>query len=396
MNKSNPQTQVSKSILGFLFSVVLFDMIGATILVTVQAFIVHQYNTTAIAVSLLIVIYAASQFIAAPILGKISDRYGRRPILLICLLGSAIGYFLFGIGGALWILYISRVIDGFTGGNISIAQAYIADISPENERTKNLGIIFAAFGLGFIIGPIFGGLFSQISLAAPAYAAGIFSLAAMIIGLFILPESLKKENRASTIKLKHLNPFKSIAGMLSRPVIGLLLIIYCIANFAFNGFNINAPVYLIYKFHVSIIEVAVLLALVGIVMAVIQGGLIGKLSQRFGDKNLLIGGLLFQAIGFILFILVSSLWMIYIVGSIISIGAALRLPTLNALLSKNVSPNEQGEVFGVSTSLFALMNVLGPLWAGLVYDQIMPNAPYWMGAILLIIALLLTTRVKRE
>ena len=223
----NTKSKMSKSILIFLFTVVLFDLIGATILVTVQAFIVKQYNSTALAVSLLIVLYAAAQFIAAPLLGRISDKYGRKPILLICLLGSAIGYFIFGIGGALWILYLSRIIDGFTGGNISIAQAYVSDMSSEKDLTKNLGIIGVAFGLGFIIGPIFGGLFSQISLNAPAYAAGIFSLTATLIGFYILPESIPKEQRnRSNIKLNELNPLRSIGKMLRLPVLGTLLIVF--------------------------------------------------------------------------------------------------------------------------------------------------------------------------
>ena len=389
------ETKLSRSILIFLFTVVLFDMVGATILVTVQAFIVKEYNSTAVAVSLLVVIYAAAQFIAAPILGRISDRYGRRPILLICLLGSAIGYFIFGIGGALWVLYLSRVIDGFTGGNVSIAQAYIADVSPIKDRTKNLALLSVAFGLGFIIGPIFGGLFSQISLAAPAYVAGIFSLTAALIGFFILPESLTNKKRNSTpIKLNDINPLKSIGKMLKIPVLASILGVYCIANFVFNGFNINAPVYLIYKFNALPLEVAGLLFVVGITMAIVQGGLIGKLSSKFGDKKLIMIGLLIQAMGFILFILAQSFWVIYLIGAVISVGTALRMPTMYSLLSKSVPDSKQGEIFGVSTSLFALMNVLGPLAAGMVYDRIMPSAPYWMGAILLVIAYILMNRVK--
>ncbi len=391
------ETKLTKSILIFLFTVVLFDMIGATILVTVQAFIVKQYNSTALAVSLLIIIYAAAQFIAAPILGRISDRYGRRPILLICLLGSAIGYIIFGIGGALWVLYLSRVIDGFTGGNISIAQAYIADVSPLKDRTKNLALISVAFGLGFIIGPIFGGLFSLISLNTPAYIAGLFSLTAAIIGLFILPESLTPKKRNYThIKWNDLNPLKSIGKMLKIPVLASILLVYCIANFVFNGFNINVPIYLIYKFNAIPIEVAGLLFVVGIIMAIVQGGLIGKLSSKYGDKKLIMTGLLIQAIGFILFIITTSFWIIYLIGAIISVGAALRMPTMYAVLSKSVPASQQGEIFGVSTSLFALMNILGPLWAGLVYDNINPSAPYWMGAILLIIAFIVMNQVRTD
>ena len=139
-----------------------------------------------------------AQFIAAPLLGKLSDRYGRRPVLLVSVFGSAVGYYLFGIGGALWILFLSRVIDGFTGGNISTASAYIADITPPQDRAKNYGMLGAAFGLGFILGPALGGALSRISLTAPAFAAGAFSLASAIVGFFVLPESLPKDKRITT------------------------------------------------------------------------------------------------------------------------------------------------------------------------------------------------------
>ena len=236
--------KVSKKILGFLFSIVLFDFIGLTILITVQTFIVREFNTTALAVTLLTVIYAAAQFIAAPLLGKLSDRYGRRPILLFSLLGSAIGYFIFGIGGALWVLYLSRLIDGFTGGNVSIANAYITDISSEKDCTKSLGLIGAAFGLGLIIGPILGGLLSQISLNAPVYVAGIFSLFATIVGFFILPESLPKSKRETeNLYLKDLNPLTSIGKFITRPLLGIFILVFLIYNFTFSGFTITAYQY---------------------------------------------------------------------------------------------------------------------------------------------------------
>ncbi len=373
----------------------MFNFIGLTLLITVQAFIVREYNTTAIAVSLLTVLFAISQFIAAPILGRLSDRYGRRPILLICLLGSAIGYFIFGIGGALWILYISRIIDGFTGGNVSIATAIVTDISSVKERTKNLGLIGAAFGLGFIIGPVIGGVLSQISLAAPAYAAGIFALAAAVAGYFILPESLPLENRNfNTIKLNELNPLASIGKFLTRSMLGILLLVFIIVNFVFNGFTITFPVFTISEFNIDPLNIGGLLFVSGIVIAIVQGGLIGKLASRFGDKNLLMSGIIILAIGFVLFSFANFFWMLYPILGLISLGVGLITPTLNSQISKIVPPQEIGEVFGVSTSLNSLMTVLGPLAAGLLYDNIQPNAPYLGGAILLIIAFILIIRFK--
>ena len=387
--------KVSKKILAFLFSIVLFDFIGLTILITVQTFIVKEYNTTALAVTLLTVIYAAAQFIAAPLLGKLSDRYGRRPILLFSLLGSAVGYFIFGIGGALWVLYISRLIDGFTGGNVSIANAYITDVSSEKDRTQSLGIIGAAFGLGLIIGPILGGLLSQISLSAPVYIAGLFSLFATIVGFFILPESLPK-NKRETIKLvkKDLNPLSSIGKFITKPILGIFLLVFIIFNFTFSGFTISLPIFLIHKFNINALNVAGILFVSGVVSSIVQGGLIGRLDIRFGDKKLLMVGLIIFSIGLIFFFMAPSFWMIYPIIGFISFGLGLTTPTLSSIISKIVSKNQIGEVFGVTTSLNSLMSIFGPLWAGLVYDYIRPSAPYWMGAILLLIAFILVVKTK--
>lgn len=207
----------------FIFIVVFLDVLGLSILMPVQAYIVRQYNSEELMVTMLTVLYAAAQFIEAPLLGKLSDRFGRRPILLICVFGSALSYFLFGIGGALWVLFISRLIDGFTGGNVSAASAYIADVTPPENRAGNFALIGAAFGLDFILGPTLGGAFSQISLTAPAFAAGDFSLLSVFVGFFILPKSLPKERRATTpLRWADLNPGASILKIIRRPTLGTL------------------------------------------------------------------------------------------------------------------------------------------------------------------------------
>src|SRR5215211_6516505 len=207
--RANPKA--GKGALGFIFSVVLLDVIGLAILMPVQAYIVRQYSDEAIMVAMIPVLYAGAQFFAAPLLGKLSDRYGRRPVLLISVLGSALGYFLFGIGGALWVLFLSRLIDGITGGNISTASAYVADVTPPQERAKNFALLGIAFGLGFVLGPALGGALSQISLAAPAYAAGTLSLLSAIAGFFVLPESLPAAKRMTApFRLADVNPFAPI------------------------------------------------------------------------------------------------------------------------------------------------------------------------------------------
>src|SRR5512134_217606 len=276
--KTNNTNKSGKGALGFIFSVVLLDVIGLAILMPVQAYIVRQYSDEALMVAMIPVLYAGAQFFAAPFLGKLSDRYGRRPVLLISILGSAAGYFLFGLGGALWVLFLARLIDGFTAGNASIAGAYVADVTPPQERARNYGFIGMAWGLGFILGPTLGGLLSEISLNAPAYAAGILSLLSAVVGYFILPESLPIERReAKRLRLADLNPFTSIFDLLRRPTVGGLLLAQCLFFFVFNGNNSMLPLFMIEKFSAQPWQVAMLFATGGIVMAVMQGALVGPL-----------------------------------------------------------------------------------------------------------------------
>ena len=392
-----PQTgpKADKGALGFIFSVVLLDVIGLAILMPVQAYIVRQYSDEALMVAMIPVLYASAQFFAAPLLGKLSDRYGRRPVLLISILGSALGYFLFGIGGALWALFLSRLVDGFTAGNASTASAYVADVTPPQDRAKNFGFIGMAYGLGFILGPTLGGLFSQISLNAPAYAAGILSLLSAVVGFFILPESLPKEKRERRpLRLADVNPFASIFEMLRRPTVGGLLITQCLFFFVFNGNNNMLSVFMIEKFAVQPWQIAVLFAVSGITMAVMQGGLVGPLVKRFSEKPLAINSLVLQALAAVGMVSVPALWMLYPIAAINSLGTGLIWPTLGALLANTVSYEEQGKVSGVSTALGSLMSIFGPLFAGTTYDQIAPVAPFWIGAVVFVLAGFLLTRVK--
>lgn len=395
MNTTTAAPQNHTSALVFIFFVVLLDLIGMTILTPVAAYIVRQYSTEALMVSLLTVIYAGAQFFAAPLLGKLSDRVGRRPVLLISILGSAAGYFLFGIGGALWVLFLSRLIDGITGGNISTASAYLADVTPPEKRARNFGLLGMAFGLGFILGPTLGGLLSQISLSAPAYAAGLASLLSALVGFFVLPESLPKEKReTAALKLRDLNPFPSIWEMLRRPVTGSLLLVMCLFLFVFDGRNTILTVFLIEKFSVQPTQLAALFATGGLVMAIVQGGLIGPLVKRYGEKQIGLSGLLLQAIMSVGLYLAPMFWMMFPLNAVTTGASGLIWPTMGALISNSVPQDELGKVNGVNTALGSLMSVCGPLWAGAMYDNVSTSAPFWMGAVILIAACALLVRVR--
>jgi MFS transporter, DHA1 family, tetracycline resistance protein len=386
--------KANKAALGFVFAVLLLDLIGLTILMPVAAYIVRQYSDDALMVTLMTVIYAAAQFFAAPLLGTLSDRYGRRPVLLLSVLGSAFGYYLFGVGGALWVLLLSRLIDGITGGNLSTASAYIADVTPPQERARSFALLGAAFGIGFILGPALGGMLSQISLAAPAYAAGTLSLLSAIVGFFVLPESLPKSKRTTgPLRLADISPFALIGELLRRPVLNILLLIQCLFTFVVMGYNSITPVFLIERFGVQPLSLAGLLMLVGIANVVVQAGLVGRLVSRFGEQRLAVVSLLFQALGIVSVVVVPFFWMLYPICAVTSGGAGPVRPSLSALLSNRLAAEEQGKLSGVSTALSSLMTVFGPLWAGATYDYVAPSAPFWSGAVLLVLASFVLVRI---
>jgi MFS family permease len=381
--------------LAFIFSVAVLDLLGLTLLLPVIPFLVRQYNAGAIYVTLMTVVYAAAQFLAAPWLGRLSDRYGRKPTLLICLLGSALGYVLFGLGGALWVLLLSRLIDGVTGGNIAIVSAYIADITPPEERAKNFGLIGMAFGIGFIFGPALGGALSRISLAAPAFAAGALSLLAVLVGLIMLPESLPPARRATgSITLGEINPFASIWSMLRRSTLGTLLLVQCLFIFAFDGINTTGGVFAMDKFAITPFALGMLFVLIGVVLAATHG-LIGQLTQRFGEKQLAVVGFGTMSIAQLATFLAPAFWLWFPLGALASMAAGLIYPTMGAMIANSVSQNEQGQVNGVSMSLTGLMTALGPLAAGVAYDHLMPGAPYWIGTLLFVIAALMLLRISQ-
>ncbi len=394
-NPTQPAVPSGKGVLGFLFCVVLLDVMGLAILMPVQAYIVRQYSDQALMVAMIPTLYALAQFFAAPLLGKLSDRYGRRPVLLISIFGSAVGYFLFGIGGALWVLFLSRLVDGFTAGNASTASAYIADTTPPQERAQKFGFLGMAYGLGFILGPVLGGLLSQLNLNAPAFAAGALSLLSAIVGLFVLPESLPKEKRETQpFRWSDVNPFASIMEMLRRPTVGGLLIAQCLFFFVFNGNNNIQPVFLIEKFSAQPWQIAALFAAGGLMMAVTQGGLVGPLVKRSSEKTLAVNSFLLQGLAIVGIVAVPAYWMQFPVMLVNNLGTGLTWPTFGALLSTSVSAEEQGRVNGVSTALGSLMSIFGPLSAGAAYDHLAPAAPFWVGAVILLLGGLLLARVK--
>ena len=393
----NQKNLHTKSALGLVFFIMLMDIVGLLVLSPVAPFIVRRYSNEALMVTMITVIYAAGQFFAAPLMGKLGDRYGRRPVLLVSLLGQGIGYIIFGMGGALWVLFLARLVGGITGGNLSTATAYIADISRPEERAKNFTLIGIAWSLGLILGPAVGAVFAQISLAAPALAAAVLSFMNLLLGIFLLPESLPKERRETTpMRTRDFNPIVAIFEMARKPGLGWLLLVTCLFNFAFNGINSIATLFMIQKFEAQSWQVGLLLTLGGVALATVQFLLVQKLVRRFGEKLIAIASLVGQAAGNLAIFFSPVFWLVFPLNMINSATSGFTFPTLTTLNTNRVLPREVGMLMGVTTALGSLMNIIGPLWAGAVYDHVMPGAPYWMGAVIFVLAAVILRRPAPE
>ena len=395
--QSEEKGKKTKAALSLIFVIMLMDVIGITLLSPVAPYIVQKYSSEALMVSMLTVLYAGGQFVAAPLIGKLGDRYGRRPVLLISLLGQAIGYLIFGMGGALWILFLGRIIGGITGGNLSTASAYIADVSKPEERSKNFALIGMAWSVGLILGPAAGGLLGQLNLQAPAFAAAGLSLLNVLLGIFILPESLPLERRETArMRPNDFNPIVAIFEMARKPGLGWLLLVTALFNFAFNGINSTSTLFVIQKFSAEPWQLSLLLGLAGIAVGATTFILVPRLVPRFGDTKIARVSLFGQSVIDVSIFLMPLFWPIFPLNMMVSAISAFTFPTLTTLSTDLVLHREVGLLMGVTTGLGSLMNIFGPLWAGAMYDHVMVGAPYWMGAIILALAgvMLLRPAVK--
>jgi MFS transporter, DHA1 family, tetracycline resistance protein len=397
----NPNTDNSKptnrSAILIVFFILLLDVIGLMILAPVSAFIVRGYSNSAIDVTLLSVIYAAAQFFAAPLLGKLSDRLGRRPVILVSVCGTAIGYVIFGIGGALWILFLSRLISGITGGNMSACSAYIADVSKPEERAKNFALVGMAWSIGLVLGPAIGGVLGQWSLQAPAFAAALMALINLVLGIFLLPESLPIAQRVTKpMRLNDINPLSAIVEMARKPGLGVILAVLCLFNLAFNGVTSTESLFLIHKFNAVEWQVGLLLASYGIASGIVQTFLVGKTVARFGEEKVAVSSMLLQAPGALGTFFAPALWLIFPIN-IISRGInAFVWPMLTSLTVNKVKPSEQGMLMGVTTALGSLMNMFGSLLGGAIYQNVLRGSPFLLAAIMFVLAGLLLARQPRQ
>lgn len=382
---SASQTKANNRALAIVYATMFLDVLGLGVLIPVLPYFARQFDTNAMTVGLLSSAFSMAQFASSPFLGALSDRIGRRPVILFNILGSALAYYLFGFAGTLALLMGARILEGITGGSISTSQAYIADITPPAERMKRFGLIGAVFGVGFVFGPAFGGFLSTFSLAAPAYAAGTLCLLAAVFGYFMLPESLPKEKRnTSRLTLGDANPFKQIWLALRRDSIRAVLMAIFFVNVAFSGLQSNFALLTLTRFNMGPQQNALIFVYIGVLSIIMQGFVVRRIPKTWNPVSLARNGLFVMAIGFYLVSLAQVEWHLFPALAIIALGNGFAAPNLTGLVSRRVSDSEQGTVLGSSQAILSSTRIVGPLWAGFVFDWLGSGAPYWTGAILIL------------
>ncbi|MGE0567949.1 MAG: TCR/Tet family MFS transporter [Bacteroidia bacterium] len=386
----------TKSSLIFIFFTLLIDCTGIGLIIPVVPTLIQNLvgGTISEAASYggwLTFSYAAMQFFFSPILGGLSDQFGRRPVILISLLGLGLDYiFLYYAPTITW-LFVGRIIAGVCGASFTSASAFIADISNENNRAQNFGMIGAAFGLGFIIGPFLGSIFSQYGVRVPFMIAAILSLLNFIYGIFVLPESLSKENRRS-FDWKRANPFGSLIQLKSYPTVYGFIITLILLYIAGHAAQSTWTFYTIEKFQWNEQWVGYSIAFVGLSVAIVQGGLIKSSIKYLGQNKSVIIGLLFYILGFVLFSLASKGWMMFAFMIPYALGG-IAGPALQSLISGQVPSNAQGELQGALTSLMSVTSIVGPLLMTFLFSYFtakdapiyFPGAPFLAGGVLTLI-----------
>jgi multidrug resistance protein len=366
---------MKRSPLLVIFITVFIDLVGFGIVIPVLPYYAEgsKFGATPMQVGLLFASYSVMQLVFAPVLGRLSDKYGRRPILLMSLLGTAMGFLVLGFATTLWMLFVGRIIDGVSGGNISTAQAYIADVTTKENRAKGMGLIGAAFGLGFVFGPAIGGILSRWGVNVPFLFAGGLAFANAILLYFTLPETVTPDHPAR-VSAASGRGWRQLVVALREPRLAYVLAIYFLGIVAFSMMTATFSLFMMFRLGYDAFHNGWVFAFVGIISAMVQGGLIGKFVKRFGEPLLIIvGALLFSASLFAIPFVTAATGLLAIlaIGAATSIGQALSAPSLSSLASKTASAGEQGGVLGVMQSVASLARAVGPsLAAFLIYSAV--------------------------
>ena len=418
-----------------IFVIVLVDLLGLTIIIPLLPLYATRFGLTPAMIGLLGAAYPLMQFIGAPVLGRLSDRYGRKPILVISQIGTLAGFLLLSVATTGWMLFLSRIIDGISGANIATAQAAISDSTTAKTRTQGLGLIGAAFGLGFIIGPVIAFVALAVTgndYRAPALAAAFFSLLSILLTSFWFKETLPKENRGAADGKPSFS-LRLLLQAIMHPAVGILFVLIFFQQLAFGGFEQMLTLFTLSNLGFNASRNAIIFVYVGVIVVSVQGYFIGKWSQRFGDRRIIYGGLALLAVGLITLSMtprqplpnysqaelqaemirdeatstqdtavelpdesntgwIGLLWILAAMVPL-AIGGGILHPAINSLITKRVEPLEVGGMLGVSASFLSAANALAPLLGGVLFQGLGPRSPFFLGGILMLILLGIAVRL---
>ncbi|MGE5400802.1 MAG: MFS transporter [Ignavibacteriales bacterium] len=383
-----------KSSLSVIFLTVFIDLMGFGILIPIlPTFATKDLGISEFGIGILFASFSLIQFIFNPILGKISDKYGRRPVILLSLMSTVTSYIIFSFSNSFLLLLISRILGGFGGSNIAVAQAYIADITPKEERSKGMGIIGMAFGLGFVFGPMIGGILSKYGYPFTGFASAGFSSIALIFAFLFLKETIDvSKTRKQPFKNRKIFDLEYTYKTLKHPDVGLLILLFFVITF--SGANIYGTFALLgYKiYHMSNQQIGYQFGIMGVVGAIIQGGFIRMLTEKYSEKALILAGAFIMIFGLGLLPYGGNFLGLAIVISVLAIGSGIIQPVVLSMISKYSSEHEQGTILGLNQSLSALARVLGPLWGGFAFEFIGYQFPFITGAAFMVVTFLFSIK----
>jgi MFS transporter, DHA1 family, tetracycline resistance protein len=378
-----------------LFLIVFIDLVGFGLVIPLLPFYAERFAASPLQMTMLFATFSLMSMIAAPFWGRLSDRVGRRPVLMASMAAAALAYLGLAFAAALWMVFAARAFAGACAGNIAAAQAYIADVTQPEQRARGMGMIGAAFGLGFIIGPVLGGVvagndLATADLATPGLIAAGLSVAAFLGVILLLPESLAPGQET----VSH-GRIAAVRGALARPVLARLLIVFFLAILAFSGMETTFAWWAMAQFGWGPRSIGFVFFYVGLLSALMQGVLIGPLTRRFGEERLMLGGLGAIAVGLLVLPFARGLPTLAVALTALSVGMGAMQPSLNSLISRRAGADQQGEVMGVAQSVGSLSRVLGPIMAGTLFTALGRGSPFLWGATLVAGALLVGWRVPR-
>jgi MFS family permease len=372
-----------------LFLIVFVDLVGFGLVIPLLPFYAERFGASPLQMTLLFAVYSFMSMLAAPFWGRLSDRVGRRPVLMASMAAAALAYLWLGLATRLWMVFAARAFAGICAGNIAAAQAYIADVTPPEKRARGMGMIGAAFGLGFIIGPVIGGIVAgsdlkTADLATPGFIAAGLSASALLGVVFLLRESLSASGGSRETRGR----LAALRAALRQPMLGRLLAVFFLVILAFSGMETTFAWWAIDQFGWGPRPIGFVFFYVGLLSAAMQGGLIGPLTRRFGEERLMLGGLVLIALGLLVLPFAREIPLLVLAMTFLALGMGAMQPSLNSLISRRAAPERQGEVMGVAQSVGALSRVLGPIIAGALFSGLGRNSPFLWGALLVALALL--------